>query len=246
MAANTRLIPGYVYFVLCRDKDAVKIGFTNNLQARLRHMQTGNPSELELLAAIPGSMVQEKALHRKLAIYRLKGEWFRHEGAVLEWTEVAMSFSSQWAKRAMDIWAERAITYDCTNGRDLSDASLVDDNSVRSRGRVPSQNSEVLVPETVAAGLAVARRSLPDRPERSGEGQERDAVRDLPRYLTIPRFAREFGYNEQTVRRWCREGHVHAVQSPGGRGWRIPRSEIERIQQGGQFSLDLPAIRYSG
>jgi excisionase family DNA binding protein len=62
-------------------------------------------------------------------------------------------------------------------------------------------------------------------------------MREAIRYMTVAAFAREFGYNEQTVRRWCRDGHITAVQSPGGRGWRIPRSEIDRIQQGEEAAV---------
>ena len=69
---------GTVYFIRCQGW--VKVGFTSEsdskIPARLRHMQTGNPFELELVMTVPGSLVDEKRFHYKLKKVRGIGEWF--------------------------------------------------------------------------------------------------------------------------------------------------------------------------
>lgn len=54
----------------------VKIGTTMNLPARVKELQTGSPVPLRVLAACPGDIRLESALHAKYARYRLSGEWF--------------------------------------------------------------------------------------------------------------------------------------------------------------------------
>lgn len=71
-------IKGEVYFV--RAGDNVKIGFTINLQARLRQLQTGATEGLELLGTIPCGADRERLIQLSFARYRVRGEWFRIEG----------------------------------------------------------------------------------------------------------------------------------------------------------------------
>lgn len=52
----------------------VKIGHARNPQRRLAGLQTGQPALLTLLWSQVGDY--EKALHRKFAAYRVRGEWF--------------------------------------------------------------------------------------------------------------------------------------------------------------------------
>lgn len=66
---------GFVYFI--RSGDRVKIGFTtHDPRERLRELQTGNPTRLELLGAAWASMHAEQQLHRRYAAQRVGGEWF--------------------------------------------------------------------------------------------------------------------------------------------------------------------------
>ena len=48
--------------------------------------------------------------------------------------------------------------------------------------------------------------------------------------IKVPDAARELGVTEETIRRWLRLRKLHGAR-PGGdkAGWRIPRSEIERL-----------------
>lgn len=66
---------GIIYFV--QNGRAVKIGFTNNLKLRLKHIQLGSHMKIELLATIPGDENTEREIHWQFARYRIRGEWFR-------------------------------------------------------------------------------------------------------------------------------------------------------------------------
>src|SRR5438876_654439 len=70
-----------VYFV--RGGDAVKIGRTGNLAARLKALATASAVPLELLAAVPGGRPEEARLHRRWRHLRLRGEWFRADEALV-------------------------------------------------------------------------------------------------------------------------------------------------------------------
>lgn len=68
---------GKIYFIVCRSLNAVKIGFTTGQpHVRLSSFQTGCPATLELWGSVPGTMDEEKALHRAFAALHIQGEWF--------------------------------------------------------------------------------------------------------------------------------------------------------------------------
>jgi Meiotically up-regulated gene 113 len=73
-----------VYFV--RAGDAIKIGRTANLAARLRALATASAVPLELLAAVPGGRELEARLHRRWRHLHLRGEWFRADEALMRYT----------------------------------------------------------------------------------------------------------------------------------------------------------------
>lgn len=75
--------PGYVYFIQGSCGGAIKIGYSNDPESRLKSLQTGYPDTLVLLLMIPGYESHEKALHRELEASRLKGEWFRPDPDVI-------------------------------------------------------------------------------------------------------------------------------------------------------------------
>jgi hypothetical protein len=66
-----------VYFVTCREANAVKIGFSVEPRARLPEIQWGCPLPLTLEAVLPGDHQEEARLHRWFADDRITGEWFR-------------------------------------------------------------------------------------------------------------------------------------------------------------------------
>jgi hypothetical protein len=66
-----------IYFVLHPRARAVKIGYADDPEKRIRSLQTANPDRLKPLGVIPGSMALEKMLHFQFAPHRIRGEWFR-------------------------------------------------------------------------------------------------------------------------------------------------------------------------
>lgn len=64
----------YVYFI--RNGTTVKIGHSASPRDRMRDMGTSNHATLEMLAILPGGVIRERALHKKFAKHRIKGEWF--------------------------------------------------------------------------------------------------------------------------------------------------------------------------
>lgn len=77
-----------IYFVRCQARNAIKIGTADDPAARLRGLQTACPDDLELLGSIPGSESEERALHRKFAELRIRGEWFRAEQSLIGFIEL--------------------------------------------------------------------------------------------------------------------------------------------------------------
>ena len=72
----TRKKANQIYIISCGD--LLKIGVTNDIDKRIKNLQTGNPKPLTL------EFVQEKNnpykvenyLHIRLQKHRIKGEWF--------------------------------------------------------------------------------------------------------------------------------------------------------------------------
>lgn len=63
----------------------VKIGYTSKTpESRVRQYQAGNHRRLVCIRAIPGTMVDEHALHELFAPWRIHGEWFSLTTYLLE------------------------------------------------------------------------------------------------------------------------------------------------------------------
>lgn len=65
-----------VYFVTCREANAVKIGFSLDPHGRLPEIQWGCPLPLVLEAVRPGKVEDERTLHMRFVDDRIRGEWF--------------------------------------------------------------------------------------------------------------------------------------------------------------------------
>lgn len=74
----------YVYFARAGEDGLVKIGHAKDVRSRLSSMQTGCPIPLTLLGVLPGGREREAELHARFADLRVRGEWFRAEGALAE------------------------------------------------------------------------------------------------------------------------------------------------------------------
>lgn len=63
----------------------IKIGYTSSdAEKRMSQLQTGHHERLYLLGTIPGTMSDEKAIHKELVEYHIQGEWFQGKPELLE------------------------------------------------------------------------------------------------------------------------------------------------------------------
>lgn len=65
-----------VYIVAVEGGGPVKVGTTENLDARLKALRTACPFALALVDLMPGGREQERQAHDVCAAFRLRGEWF--------------------------------------------------------------------------------------------------------------------------------------------------------------------------
>lgn len=72
-----------------------KIGWSVDVNKRLRAIQASSGEKLELLALFAGSREVEQHLHRKFAADRVHGEWFRESPALLSLIEVTRKAAFQ-------------------------------------------------------------------------------------------------------------------------------------------------------
>lgn len=76
---------GTIYFIGCTETMRVKIGFTRGkTKVRLAALQTGSPTQLCVMAEMPGSLQQERDLHQKFADTCVRGEWFEMNEELFE------------------------------------------------------------------------------------------------------------------------------------------------------------------
>jgi hypothetical protein len=64
------------HIYLITDGTAVKIGLSQDPEARLKELQTGNPRKLHIFGTIVGDYDKEKLLQEHFASKNLGGEWF--------------------------------------------------------------------------------------------------------------------------------------------------------------------------
>lgn len=70
-------IPTSVYAIQMGEDGPIKIGTAQKPWERIATLQTASPYRLRGLAAWPGSVAEEAALHKHFAEDRLEGEWFK-------------------------------------------------------------------------------------------------------------------------------------------------------------------------
>lgn len=63
---------------LLRTNEFYKIGITNNLNKRVKQLQTGNSEKIELISFYESEYANkiEKSLHNKYSYVKKEGEWF--------------------------------------------------------------------------------------------------------------------------------------------------------------------------
>jgi hypothetical protein len=79
-----------VYFAQCRETGEIKIGFTQDVTARVRELekQSKGGRHVEVLALLPGDKQTELAIHAMFADLRTDdGEWFRPGEALMTFVQ---------------------------------------------------------------------------------------------------------------------------------------------------------------
>lgn len=71
-----------VYFLASKNASVVKIGCSEDVGKRTTTLQSSSSDRVQLLKHLPGDERLEQALHKRFATYRIRGEWFRHTGAL--------------------------------------------------------------------------------------------------------------------------------------------------------------------
>jgi hypothetical protein len=83
----------YIYVAQRRPDGAIKIGWTRDIERRLRELRKGIRSPVTLIACVPGDHAGELSLQERFAAHRVDGEWFMCEGRVAEFVEsVGLAF----------------------------------------------------------------------------------------------------------------------------------------------------------
>lgn len=77
---------GCVYFITTSSHIGIKIGFSKNLQRRLKQLQTANAEKLEVLYVIEdATMDTERFYHKYFSdVYNIRNEWYDYK-FVSEW-----------------------------------------------------------------------------------------------------------------------------------------------------------------
>lgn len=73
-----------IYVMQAGDERLFKIGYTKDAETarkRVSTLGTAQSQKLSILALVDGERPDEKALHRLLADYKVRGEWFSDESA---------------------------------------------------------------------------------------------------------------------------------------------------------------------
>lgn len=76
-----------IYFAQAGIGGPIKIGHTSgqSVRGRLASLQSCCPWPLLVVALMPGSCREERALHERFSELRLRGEWFRASEPLTSW-----------------------------------------------------------------------------------------------------------------------------------------------------------------
>ena len=74
-----------VYFIQEGNDGPIKIGVSDNVQARLQKLQTAHAKRLRLLYTMPGTQQDERRMHYAFEALRIQNEWFAPEPELINW-----------------------------------------------------------------------------------------------------------------------------------------------------------------
>jgi hypothetical protein len=73
---KNKKVTGIVYFIQAEIGGLIKIGYTIDLDKRLRTVQAHSPVPVKVIGTMRGSYEIEQEIHSKFASFRKHGEWF--------------------------------------------------------------------------------------------------------------------------------------------------------------------------
>lgn len=73
---GTKAHESVVYFVQAGETGPIKIGWTENVDHRIDHLQLASPERLILRASLRGDRDLERKIHQYFSEHRIRGEWF--------------------------------------------------------------------------------------------------------------------------------------------------------------------------
>jgi hypothetical protein len=79
----------FVYFLQSGSTGPIKIGIATSPENRKKELQTAHAEELRTLLILPGDRKTETHYHERFAPFRLRGEWFVPDAALLTFIEEA-------------------------------------------------------------------------------------------------------------------------------------------------------------
>lgn len=86
-----------IYFIRKSVDGPIKVGYTAaSAQTRMAQLQVGHHEKLYLLGTIPGTISDEKSIHKELCEYRLEGEWFESKAELLETINDVIEHQRNW------------------------------------------------------------------------------------------------------------------------------------------------------
>lgn len=80
---------GFIYFLLAEGTDAVKIGYTHDfeMKSRMQQYHCHSPYNFDLLKILPGTMIEERNIHKRFVKLKIRGEWFKYTEELKEFIE---------------------------------------------------------------------------------------------------------------------------------------------------------------
>lgn len=145
---------GYVYFVRCPVNGLIKIGWSGTFpNRRLSELRSGCPVPLEPVATMPGSMMDERDLHRRFHSDRSHDEWFRPSKDLDE----LIADADEWVDVSPHVLSPPAPTSEPRSTTKLADWALTTRLTVRGVTRFVSEWCELtgLSPQAIKVRLRV-------------------------------------------------------------------------------------------
>ncbi len=93
-----------VYFILNKEVNHIKIGYSKNPKQRLKTLQTSSSHKLELIYSIEGDITIERFLHKQFKNSHIYNEWFYYDDKIIDFIEfIKLNETKNYIVRYFDI-----------------------------------------------------------------------------------------------------------------------------------------------